>query len=264
MNNSEVRLDRFPFFTGGHSLIGFTGDWTQVFLYTPLNASGYGASIRSEGVSPPPNEGDLLNLCLPFHLNDEFLDQCAVRWVSGNSSSWQCGGALVNRTPLRYPLFLDFVHGVPLLGGEEMSKLDALEHVQYLLRDACFTKRAIQIYFSHMMPFFSRSANEGRGGHLHYEQHLYQHMEAQIGVNLRRLEVLLDKAMACATDLQRIKDPGFIQEYRTAVFSEISAEPLKQSFEATVVNRYLHSIRLTEHKLALNYNTFLLIQHWMV
>ncbi len=258
-------LDRFPVFTGGHPFLGFSGDWSVVFPYLPRDVSNYGASLRSfsqDGFTP--SEGDKLNLCLPFRMNEEFLDQCLVRWVRKEEEGWTCGGPLTHRAPLRYPFFLDSVHAVPLLNGKNFTAEAALKLIADLLRDAWLGKRCIAIYFQHIAPFFTRSAKRGFNKHKELEARLFRNIAQQIEQNISALEDLRGQLNLANKPSVLCQSEAFIRTYRSSILSEILLEPLTASFSAEIINRYLHSIRVCEHKLALNYNTFLLLQYWLV
>jgi len=258
--------ERYPLLSGGHPFLGFSEKWQRIFLYRPRDISIGGASLESYGASDwHPSQGAKLNLCLPFHLGDDYLDQCEVRWVKNEPGKWVCGGPLVNRTPLRYPIYLESVQAVPVLKGREFNNENALEVVEYLLEDAWFTKRAILIYFRHLAPMFSRTAKQGRRGHQNISDKIFAAVEKRIERNIRALETLRMSVKAAGPQANKIcRRANFIDLLRGAVLSEIDASPLEASFEAGIVNRYLHSIRVSEHKLALNYNTFLLVQYWLV
>jgi len=260
------KRERYPLLSGGHPFLGFSENWKRIFLYRPRDISIGGASLESCGASDwHPPKGCKLNLCLPFHLGDDYLDQCEVRWLNNKAGKWICGGPLVNRTPLRYPIYLESVQAIPMLDGRQFSNETALDVIHYLLEDAWFTKRAILIYFRHLAPLFSRTSKQGLHGHHKMSAQIFDAVEMRIQRNIRALETLRMSVKAAGPNANKIcRRSNFIDLLRGAVLSEIEAGPLEASFEAGIVNRYLHSIRVSEHKLALNYNTFLLVQYWLV
>jgi len=260
---NDREAERFLLLTGGVPFLGFSEDWRQTFLYQPRDISSGGAGFDSARPGTfLPRIGDRLNLCLPFQTNDAFFDQCEVLWTSGDASSWSCGGQFRHRTPLRYPFFLRARNGVPQFAEGAWDVHSASEKVAALVHEACYTKKAILIYFRHLIPFFSRMSRHSAQGHSLIESSLLSRIEESIEANIAQLEVLEFRVSEDGAE-NLCRDRQFIRTFRQAILSEISESALGSFFNAPAVPRYIRSIRISEHKLAMNYNAFIVIQHWM-
>lgn len=254
---------RFPLLTGGVPFLGFSEDWHHAFLYLPRDVSENGAGIQSSR-SPAfqPRAGDRLNLCLPFRFDSTFYDRCELRWVEQSGAGWSGGGLLCHRTALVYPLYLDTVCGVPLLGEPAGQARSSLETLRFLVREALFTKRAIQIYFRHLVPFFSRVSGTDPEREAPVSAAMLGSIERSIAHNVCVIGELLEQTTRADFNLSH-RD-SFLHRYREAIVSEVSVNLMKHVFPAPIVPAYIRSIRLSEHKLGLNYNTAVLVKHWFV
>jgi hypothetical protein len=262
-SSTQRQSDRFLLLTGGQPFLGFSADWKTHFLYLPKDVSAGGAGFESARTGQfLPAKGERLNLCLPFQTNDTFFDQCEVSWVRGDLEHWECGGRFCHRTPLRYPFFLEARNGIPHFARGNWDDIRAAEKIAELLHEAVYTKKAILIYFRHLIPFFSRLSRHSSRGHSAIEFHLLRQIEASIESNISTLQEL-ERSISEESAARLCRDRLFLRAFRNAILSEISSDALGCFFDAPAVPRYIRSIRISEHKLALNYNAVIVIQHWM-
>lgn len=221
--------------------IGFSADWKWHFLYQAQHIDEYHLKLHIPKQHITTFVGQRLNLCLPFIRNTEFFDQCEIQTIE-NSSNFT--GKLCHRTPLRYTLHFDSTM-------RSLNDVDKLFHI--ILKDAVLTKRAIRIYFEHLIPFFSKLSLLGGTEHNRIETDLadkiYQRLSQKINV-LKELSML---------SLQTITEEHIAQHLLCSL-TEIEESDLREVFSALSVPQYIRSIRLSEHKLAINHNSLVTLK----
>jgi len=239
-----------------NQFLGFSEGWKQTFLFNILDTKNGTVKLFGPNQAFQPAVGDKVNVCLPFKLDSEFLDQCCIEKVQTTTDGWICQGRLTHRTPLRYPLYFDAIRGEPSTDRQTVIKDNLLE----LLNDAKLTKKAIVIYFKHLIPFFSRVSRLCPDEHLSIEEETLGGVKALIEKNISNIEELEKEVRTAENPLA--KDGNLIARYLKMLLPEVSEDMITDVYSTSLVPQYIKSIRLLEHKLCLNYNTVILLQHW--
>lgn len=221
--------------------IGFSADWKWHFIYQVRSVDAYQLQLVIPHQNKTVKIGERLNLCLPFNKNSEFFDQCEIIAINSPNSFT---GRLCHRTPLRYTLHFD---------SQMQTKQEANKLVQILLKDALLTKKAIKIYFEHLIPFFSKLSLLGGSQHSKIESDLADTIYNELTRKIEALKTLV------GLSLQEINE-GHIAQHLECILTEIEEADLRNVFSTLSVPQYIRSIRLSEHKLAINHNTLITLK----
>ena len=229
------------------------------FLLRDVSSSGVGVMVPSRPGMIPLEIGETVNFHLPFQLNKEFYNQGVIRWQQMVPEGQICGARLEKRVPLRYPIYVAFETGDIRFVLEEFGIASLKALVAQILDDALYFKKAVSIYFEHLVPYFGRHSRAKSEKGLLTDETLVLRVRKQILENIRVIEILGNRAIdrRAGEPLLGVVD---LESLRTAVALELNLEVLSERFSASTMLPYLRSVGLLAHQLYTNFNTLALIQ----
>ncbi|KMY67650.1 hypothetical protein AAU61_07015 [Desulfocarbo indianensis] len=232
----------------------------QTFQYVLIDTSSRGAGIalpRWALARESLNNGDLVNLHLPFHLHGETFDAGPVAWTrwSDDLDAQICGVRLENPVPSYYPVLLDLEGGGVEVDLAEFSGQAGL--LAMVIKDAFLLKKGVHIYLRHLVPYFSRVGGFNQEEYKALKSMLLDDIVSRVSQHekelgdLRKLVAGLgDSEVAAGLDLEHLRE---------LVESELYLELFRIAFESDVVNQYLEAIKTLEGRLYYNYNTCVML-----
>ena len=258
----ERRIEtRIPIDTGTELFLGSRENAQPGFSFLLLDASssGVGVMVPTRPGMIPLEIGETVNFHLPFQLNKEFYNQGVIRWQQMVPEGQMCGARLEKRVPLRYPIYVAFETGDIRFVLEEFGIASLTALVAQILDDALYFKKAVSIYFEHLVPYFGRHSRTKSEKGLLTDETLVLRVRKQILENIRVIEVLRNRAIdrRAGEPLLGVVD---LESLRTAVALELNLEVLSERFSASTMLPYLRSVGLLAHQLYTNFNTLALIQ----
>lgn len=233
----------------------------QVFQYLvlDLSAEGAGIAIPSWALARERlNQGERVNLHIPFRLHQKNLDRGEVRWVAWRDdiNAQACGVLLDREVPAYYPVELSLERGEVAVDLRRFSGPGEL--LLKVLGDLCLLKAGVVIYLKHLAPYFSRVAGVSRKDFGPLREVIFDEARDKEAQNQRDLEDLLaqlgggdgaDAAMA-ALDLENLS---------SMVQSAIYLELFQNALDSPMAGQYLHAIKTLEDRLYYNYNTIVML-----
>ena len=258
----ERRIEtRIPIDTGTELFLGSRENAQPgfSFLLRDVSSSGVGVMVPTRPGMIPLEIGETVNFHLPFQLNQEFYNQGVIRWQQMVPEGQMCGARLEKRVPLRYPIYVAFETGDIRFVLEEFGIASLTALVAQILDDALYFKKAVSIYFEHLVPYFGRHSRTKSEKGLLTDETLVLRVRKQILENIRVIEILGNRAIdrRAGEPLLGVVD---LESLRAAVALELNLEVLSERFSASTMLPYLRSVGLLAHQLYTNFNTLALIQ----
>jgi len=241
-------------------LIGWLGEMRALFAYYPMDLSPNGMRLRvvdtsGERIIP----GENLDLCLPFRQEDQFLSHGEVRWEEPIGDDRLCGVRLFHGMPRDYKVFFDTgerpVETAKTEPADWWNKLR--EFLQWVIEDTGFVKRTLVLYLNHLTPLLARLAGVDRSVLELLKRGSLGAMETKILANIESLQELGNRLPAPKAPIAEWRE--FLVEFRRAIQPEIDTHSLSTLAASPETARYLQSIRLSERKLAMHYNSAVLL-----
>lgn len=159
MGFQERRLDpRIPLDSVLLPFLGSREEDQVCFQYLPLDVSLHGLKIaiphwlvKRERLQ----EGDLINLNVPFELAGKTFHQGKIVWTRWDEAMQaQVSGIFLRKEmPPNYPIYFSLETSRVIFASLEVSIDDLLARV---LKDSMLLKKGVAIYFNHLIPYFSR------------------------------------------------------------------------------------------------------------
>lgn len=228
----------------------------QTFQYLLTDTSPEGAGIVIPGwalAREHLNEGERVNLHLPFTLREKTMDQGEVRWARWREDldAQACGVHLDRQSLAHYSVRISLEHGevgLDLLGFDGAGSF-----VQRVLKDSCLLKRGVLIYLKHLTPYFSRVARRSRQDFGMLRDVLLVDAMERVAANHAGLSQLLaglrgaDDPDAWLADLD-------LEELRSRMESEFYLGLYEAALDSDLAAQYLRAIKTLEGRLYYNYN----------
>ena len=250
----RIRLDtvRLPF-------LGSRKEDQVCFEYLPLDVSPHGFSIaipqwlvNRERLQ----EGDLINLNVPFELNGKTFHQGKVVWTRwGEALEGQIiGMSLEKEMPPSYPLYFSL----------ETSSLVAAKNVPLeelllrVLKDSVLLKKGISIYFNHLIPYFSRITGYPSKDYPTLKHTFLNDIKNKIKQHHEKLDELYNLFKNSANH-ETIAQHLNLEDLRDLIESEIYIDVMKITFESDAALQYLRAIKDLEYKLYYSYNNIVMV-----
>lgn len=258
-NRTEIRFA----VSLGVPLLGWTSDMQRIFDYWPLDLSPRGMRLRIEAVEDADAVKQApLDLCLPFRVEGRVLNRGEVQWVERNPDGLLCGVRLTHAEDIEYPVFFDFAEdGTIVQQGIKLTGELAKDFLYRIVDDAVFAKRAMILYLGHLTPLLARLARVNRSKLAELKRTSLGLTEDRIVSHIKVLNELSTKIHALDS-LESCR--SFLGDFRRTILPEIDEFSLRQLDQSDEAARYLNSIRLSERKLALNYNSAVLLAEGLV
>ena len=234
----------------------------QAFQYIILDTSESGAGIvipQWVMARERVNHGERVGLNLPFKMNRHLYNQGSVAWErwDGDIQGQKLGIHLDKTVPTYYPVHID------LGSGDLQVSLDTFKSDGDLLirviKDAFILKKGVKIYYSHLLPYFSRVAGVSKGEFEELKELFLSDVANRLETNLTGLEEIYRNA--ASLDLSGGRAAAFLdlEQLRTFVESEFYAELFASAFPGEMVNQYIDAIKILEQRLFYNYNTAVML-----
>lgn len=261
-DDNQRREQRYEFSSVVLPFLGSREEDQLCFQYIPLDISTHGLRITIPQwlVSRERlEEGDVVNLHVPFRLNEANFSQGRVMWSKWDDSiqAQVCGIHLEKPTPLHCPLFIAFdTREVGIDLGDFHSEKDL---VLRILKDSILLKKGILVYLKHLVPYFSRVTLYPSQEYPLLKEFLLDDVKNRIGENIRRLEGLHETArleMGAGAQLPVFLD---LEALRSMTESEIYLDLFKITFETDAIMPFLSAIKELERKQYANYNSMVML-----
>lgn len=261
-NNEQRKNNRLPINSLTLPFLGTRVEDHQSFQYVILDTSQQGAGIAipqwvmsRERV----NLGERINLHLPFRFNHESYNCGTVTWEQWQEDiqSQRLGVHLDQKVPDYYPVLIDLTSG-----DMQVDLSDFYSEGELLLRvikDAYLLKRGVKVYYSHLVPYFSRVAGLSKSDFNELRNIFLNDVGQRIAANLEGLEQLYQRASH--TDLSGGNVAVFLdlEQLRVWVESEFYSELFNLALPGEMVSQYIMAIKTLEQRLFYNYNTAVML-----
>lgn len=235
--------------------VGWRGDMKKLMEYRPHDVSPSGMRLEIDQVDVA--HGEVLDLCLPFLLGKNLLGAATVVRSEARPGGCECGVVLSHRPHAKYPVLFDFSSGAPVLAGADRHDPASLRaFLQRILKDAILTKRSMIVYFNHLVPLLARLMKVDRQT-LDVLRHTgIRRTEENVGRNIAVLEDLETLAGVAESEEDRRR---FLRRLGGAIRPEVDEFALRVLDQSPEIAHGLRSIRHAERKLALHYNSAVLL-----
>ena len=264
MNNpgEHRREERLPVESLTLPFLGTRLSDFQPFQYLILDTSQSGAGIvipQWVMARERMNRSERVSLNLPFKIDRELYNQGAVAWERWEDEiqGQKLGIKLDKTVPDYYPVRIDLKSGdLQMDLGEFRSGGDLLIRV---IKDAYLLKKGVRIYYSHLVPYFSRVAGVSHEEFEQLKDIFLSDLVRRLDSNLAGLKELhLD---AASRDMDGGQAAAFLdlEELRVLVESEFYSELFHAAFPGEMVDQYIGAIKVLEQRLFYNYNTVVML-----
>ncbi|MFZ5775898.1 MAG: PilZ domain-containing protein [Thermodesulfobacteriota bacterium] len=233
------------------------------FQYLPLDFSAHGLQIvipRWVVNRERLLAGERINLHVPFKLKGDTYSQGEIAWAREDASvdGFRYGVQLTRKHLPSYPLYISL--GLDKGVGVDLSDFETPElMLVQLIKDAALLKKGIQIYFDHLIPYFSRIADYPAELYPELKKLLFHDIGEKIRENHRRLEALHARLLADAWSHPGIPKDFDLEELRGFMESELSTDLLQLALGSSAITPYLSAIKELEKKQYTTYNAIVLL-----
>jgi hypothetical protein len=231
------------------------------FEYLPLDVSlhGLGIAIPKWLVNRERlQEGDLINLNVPFEMDGKTFRQGKVVWTRWDDSmqAQLSGLSLEKEMPPNYPIYFSLKTSKVFFISQDFSIGDLLLKV---LKDSMLLKKGVSIYFNHLIPFFSRITGYPSKDYSKLKEIFLNDIKKNVMDSKNKLNKMYESYCNANGDYKKITKDLNLENLRNLIESEIYIEILKITFESGAALQYLLAIKELEKKLSYNYNTIIMI-----
>lgn len=216
------------------------------YLIVDVSKSGMSIAIPRWVISREKmNTGDIINLHLPFKLEDNFYEKGMVMWTRWDDviEAEVCGIKSCSADMCQY------------LNPDMPETELALRSI----KDSVLAKKGVLIYLNHLIPYFSKTTQYIDKDYTSLSDIFLEDIARQVDEHAKRLEQVyekLKKEMDSIKDLPRLID---LEELRTLIESEIYIEIFKITFSDEHIMPYLNAIKKLENNIYSNYNTIVMV-----
>lgn len=231
------------------------------YVILDLSKSGIGFAIpkwvvNREGL----RTGDTINFNLPVFVQGSFYKQGDLLWTrwDRDMEAQVFGASLVRAKAPLYPIYISLDADAVSVSLEDFTvREDALVH--RVLKDTAFLKKGVEIYVSHLVPFFARIAKYPPEKYPQLRGFLFSDIRERVREHFKKLEDLyrtINAENPAPADIAKYID---LEELRTTIDSEISVDVFMAVFSDENIMPYLKAIKDLEQKLFYNYNIIVLL-----
>ncbi len=230
------------------------------YLILDLSKSGIGFAIPNWVVNREGlRKGDTINFNLPILIEDFYYRQGEVLWAKWDEgmAAQVYGASFVNMGLPAYPVYISLDADSISVSLNDFAVKDNM--LYRVLKDTAFLKRGVEIYISHLVPFFSRIAKYPPKEYPQLKGFLLSDIRERVRDHFDKLETLYMTIKAekpSQADIARYID---LEVLRTIIDSEIYVDIFKAAFSDDSIEPYLKAIKDLEQRLFYNYNLIVLL-----
>ncbi|MBF0100451.1 MAG: PilZ domain-containing protein [Desulfobacterales bacterium] len=230
------------------------------YLIIDISSNGLKISIPKWLVGKDRLEkDDLINLHIPFRLQDETYNQGKVAWIKWDDKTQGqvCGIHIEHRMPFYETIYISLETSQIVVTLKDFNSIE--DALLKILKDMGLLKKGVLIYLNHIIPYFSRITRYSSGDYRNLKNIYLDDIIGRVENNYHVLEKLYQQAQQLQGSKKQLPEYIDLEELRENVESEINLDILKTTFSNDSIMPYLDAIKVLEKKQYLNYNTLVML-----